>query len=78
MSYMNDCRFTNTYADMAECLDALRTRVPLSAGEITAAKEMYFSVLDFMRELEIIEDYDGKSLIEYLDGFQEGGQHESA
>ena len=74
MSNMSYCRFTNTYADMAECLEALRDEKPLSADEVAAAKGMYFRVLDFMRELDIIEDFDRKGLIEYLESFREAGQ----
>ncbi len=65
MSNMSYCRFTNTRADLNDCLDALRRDDRLSGMEVRAGRNMFVEFLTFCRDYDIIETYD-KQLIEDL------------
>lgn len=65
MSNMSYCRFTNSRADLNDCLDALRRDDRLSGMEVWAGRNMFVEFLTFCRDYDIIETYD-KQLIEDL------------
>lgn len=60
MSNMSYCRFTNTRADLNDCLDTLRRDERLSEMEVRAGRNMFTEFLTFCRDYDIIDDYDSQ------------------
>ena len=68
MANMSYCRFHNTRRDMEDCLDALRDEKRLSTDESKAGHRMFDDILDFCRDMGIIESYDAEALESLFDG----------
>jgi len=67
MSNMSYCKFENTDNDLQECLDALRERNISSNSEKRAANRILQTVLLFLEDEGIIENYNAgkiKKIIE--------------
>ncbi len=60
MPDMSYCRFTNTRADLNDCLDTIRRDERLSEMEARAGRNMFTELLTFCRDYHIIDDYDGQ------------------
>lgn len=60
MSSMSYCRFTNTRADLNDCLDTIQRDERLSEMEVQAGRNMFTEFLTFCRDCDIIDDYDGQ------------------
>ena len=73
MSNMSYCKFTNTRSDVADCLDTIRRGEKLSASEATAGLGMFRELLTFLRDYEIIEDFDFEVAEELFEGLRLGG-----
>ncbi len=71
MANMSYCRFRNTQSDMEDCLDTLREEKCLSADEARAGCRMFDDILDFCRDMGIIDSYDGEVLEALFDGLTE-------
>lgn len=68
---MSYCRFTNTGADLGDCLDAIRRGdEPLSDAEAAAGKRMFREFLTFCRDYDIIDGYDSENIEDLFDGLQ--------
>lgn len=68
---MSYCRFTNTGADLGDCLDTLRRGdEPLSDAEAAAGKRMFREFLRFCRDYDIIDGYDSENIEDLFDGLQ--------
>lgn len=70
MPNMSYCRFTNTRADLNDCLDSLRRDERLSKMEIHAGRNMFKEFLTFCGDYDIISGYDGEMLDALFDGLQ--------
>lgn len=68
---MSYCRFTNTRADMSDCLDALYGEVPLSESEAKAARNMFLDILEFCEDRGLIASYDKDEVNTYFSNLQE-------
>ena len=68
MANMSYCRFQNTRRDMEDCLDALRDEKRLSSDEAKAGRWMFDDILDFCRDMGIIDSYDAGMLEALFDG----------
>lgn len=71
---MSYCRFTNTKADLGDCLDALRRDDRLSDFEAKAGKDMFQEFLVFCQDYDIIDDYDDSAINELFDELQKKGE----
>ena len=71
MANMSYCRFQNTRRDMEDCLDALRDEKRLSTDEAKAGHRMFDDILDFCRDMSIIDSYDAGMLEALFDGLTE-------
>lgn len=71
MANMSYCRFQNTRRDAEDCLDALRDEKRLSTDEAKAGHRMFDDILDFCRDMDIIDSYDGEALEALFDGLTE-------
>lgn len=71
MSNMSYCRFTNTRADLNDCLDALRRDERMSGMEVRAGRNMFAEFLDFCRDYGVIDDYDSETVDALFDGLRE-------
>lgn len=60
MPNMSYCRFTNTRADLDDCLDAIRQDKRLSEMEVHAGRNMFKEFLAFCRDYDIIGHYDSE------------------
>lgn len=70
MPNMSYCRFTNTSADLEDCLDSIRRDEKLSDFEVRAGKRMFKEFLTFCRDYDIIEDYDREIVDDLFDSLQ--------
>lgn len=71
---MSYCRFTNTSADLSDCLDTIRRGDErLSNFEAAAGKRMFREFLTFCRDYDIIDSYDGEILDDLFNELQEKG-----
>ena len=71
---MSYCRFTNTRADLGDCLDTIRRGDErLSNFEVAAGKSMFREFLAFCRDYDIIDTYDGEIVDDLFNGLQEEG-----
>ena len=70
MPNMSYCRFTNTRADLNDCLDSLRRDDRLSKMETHAGRNMFQEFLTFCGDYDIISGYDGEMLDALFDGLQ--------
>ena len=68
MANMSYCRFHNTRLVMEDCLDALRDEKRLSTDESKAGHRMFDDILDFCRDMGIIDSYDAGMLEALFDG----------
>lgn len=71
MANMRYCQFQSTRWDMEECLDALREEKHLSTDEAKAGRWMFDDILDFCRDMGIIDSYDAEALEDLFDGLTE-------
>lgn len=71
MANMSYCRFQNTRRDVEDCLDALRDEKRLSTDEAKAGRWMFDDILDFCRDMGIIDSYDTGMLEALFDGLTE-------
>ncbi|MCI9120454.1 MAG: hypothetical protein HFG00_02845 [Oscillibacter sp.] len=71
MANMSYCRFQNTRPDVEDCLDALRDEKRLSTDEAKAGRWMFDDILDFCRDMGIIDSYDAGMLEALFDGLTE-------
>ena len=71
MANMSYCRFENTCADLEDCLQALRCEEELSDYEAQAAKKMFRQMMEFCKEMEIIESYDEDAITCMVDSLSE-------
>lgn len=71
MANMSYCRFQNTRRDVEDCLDALRDEKRLSSDEAKAGRWMFDDILDFCRDMGIIDSYDTGMLEALFDGLTE-------
>ena len=71
MANMSYCRFQNTRRDVEDCLDALRDEKRLSSDEANAVRWMFDDILDFCRDMGIIDSYDTGMLEALFDGLTE-------
>ena len=71
MSNMSHCRFTNTRADLNDCLDSLRRDERLSKMEVQAGRNLFMEFLTFCRDYDIIDDYDGQLVNDLVQGLKE-------
>lgn len=63
MPNMSYCRFTNTSADLGDCLDTIRRGdEKLSDFEAEAGKKMFLEFLTFCRDYDIIDSFDGEAV----------------
>lgn len=66
MANMSYCRFRNTSGDLDACIHAIQDAYdgghPISAEERAAGKWMFRKFLNYCRDAEIIDDYDGEAL----------------
>ena len=62
MANMGYCRFQNTSKDMDDCLDAITEQSVSSEEEVTAGKRMFRTILDFLHNEGVIEEYDESEL----------------
>lgn len=68
---MSYCRFTNTSADLADCLDTIRRGDEhLSDFEADAGRRMFQEFLTFCRDYDIIDSYDSEIVNELFDDFK--------
>lgn len=68
---MSYCRFTNTGADLGDCLDAIRRGdEPLSDAEAAAGKRMFQEFLTFCVDYDIIDGYNGENMEDLFDRLQ--------
>ena len=69
MANMSYCRFHNTRLDMMDCLDALREaedgHETISEDEIIYCVSMFDSIIDYLDEQGIIEDFDSDAYNEW-------------
>lgn len=70
MPNMSYCRFTNTRADLNDCLDSLRRDERLSKMETHAGRNMFMEFLTFCGDYDIISGYDGEMLDALFDGLR--------
>ncbi len=71
MPNMSYCRFTNTAADLRDCLDTIRRDEKLSDSEADAGRKMFRDFLAFCRDYDIIEEYDSEIVDDLFDGMKE-------
>lgn len=78
MANMSYCRFQNARRDVENCLDALRDEKRLSTDEAKAGYRMFDDILDFCRDMGIIDSYDAETLEDLFDGLteSEGGGYD--
>jgi len=67
MANMSYCRFENTDNDLQECLDALRERNISSNSEKRAANRILQTMLLFLHDEGIIENYNAGMIKEILE-----------
>ena len=68
---MSYCRFTNTKADLTDCLDSIRRDERLSGFEADAGKRMFREFLAFCRDYDIVDGYDDEAVDGLFDGLLE-------
>lgn len=76
MANMSYCRFYNTSNDVYDCLGAIDeiqdgSISKLSENEANAGESMFRAILDFCRDMEIIDEYDGGRLTELFNELYE-------
>lgn len=71
MSNMSYCRFTNTKADMEDCLSAMRECDELSDFEAQAGKAMFKSILELCQELNFIDHFDADEIDRVFNSMEE-------
>lgn len=68
---MSYCRFTNTGADLGDCLDTIRRGdEKLSDFEADAGKRMFREFLTFCRDYDIIDSYNSEVINELFDSIE--------
>jgi len=67
MSNMSYCQFENTDKDLQECLDLLRERNISSNSEKRVANRILQTILLFLHDEEIIENYDAGKIKEIIE-----------
>lgn len=70
MSNMSYWRFTNTRADLDDCLEALRNDEGLNDFEVRAGRNMFMEFLDFCRDYDIISGYDSERMTDLFDSLR--------
>lgn len=67
MANMSYCRFHNTSVDVADCLDAIDEGTIASPQEVTNAKNMFKSVLDYCKQHGIVDQYDEEGIYRLME-----------
>lgn len=71
MANMSYCRFTNTKADMEDCLSAMREGEGLSDFETRAGKAMFKSILALCQNFNFIDHFDADEIDKVFDSLEE-------